>query len=134
VGLIIHEGSFITATRASTGCSNLGQWWFEETGLPLPLGGNVVRKDLGDDLVKTIARLLKESIVYALEHRGEALAYALEYARDSTRPLADRFVGMYVTTGPSTTGSAAARRCAELLKRAWEAGLVPTPVDVQFVG
>src|SRR5262249_12905835 len=81
-GLIIHEGQLYYGERGLHKVVDLGQWWFEQTGLPLPLGGNAVRRDLGDDLVLQIAGLLRSSIVYALEHREEALAYALRYARD----------------------------------------------------
>jgi len=112
---------------------DLGQWWFDETGLPLPLGGNVVRKDLGDDLVARIARLLKESIVYALEHRREALDYALGYARDLDPGLADRFVGMYVNDWTVDYGPRGREAVRLLLGRAAEMGLVPGPFDVQFV-
>jgi 1,4-dihydroxy-6-naphthoate synthase len=113
---------------------DLGQWWFEETGLPLPLGGNVVRKDLGPDRVEQIARLLKQSIVYALEHRQEALDYALHYARDLDPALADRFVGMYVNEWTIDYGPRGREAVRTLLTRGHDAGLVPGPLDVQFVG
>ena len=134
VGLIIHEGQLYYGDRGLHKVLDLGQWWFEQTGLPLPLGGNVVRKDLGPDLVLKIARLLKESIVYALEHRQEALDYALQYARDIDPALADRFVGMYVNDWTVDYGVRGREAVRLLLDRAWEAGLVPAPVDVQFVG
>src|SRR5207245_748325 len=95
-GLIIHEGQLYYPDKGLHQVVDLGAWWYEQTGLPLPLGGNVVRKDLGTELVGRVAGLLKQSIVYALEHREEALAYALTYARDLDLALADRFVGMYV--------------------------------------
>jgi 1,4-dihydroxy-6-naphthoate synthase len=132
-GLIIHEGQLYYGDRGLHKVVDLGQWWYERTGLPLPLGGNVVRKDLGDELVRRIARLLKQSIVYALEHRREALDYALGYARDLDPSLADRFVGMYVndwTVDYGPRGRAAVRL---LLERGAEEGLVPGPIDVQFV-
>ncbi|GAC1334399.1 MAG: ABC transporter substrate-binding protein [Isosphaeraceae bacterium] len=134
VGLIIHEGQLYYGEKGLHKVVDLGQWWFETTGLPLPLGGNVVRRDLGEELVQRIGRLLKESIQYALAHREEALAYALEYARDLDPALADRFVGMYVnewTVDYGPTGRLAVRT---LLERAHEAGLIPRPVDVKFVG
>jgi 1,4-dihydroxy-6-naphthoate synthase len=112
---------------------DLGQWWFEQTGLPLPLGGNVVRKDLGDDLVRKIAGLLKQSILYALGHREEALAYALQYARDLDPALADRFVGMYVNEWTVDYGPRGREAVRTLLRRAAEAGLVPSLLQVQFV-
>ena len=133
-GLIIHEGQLYYGDKGLHKVLDLGQWWHGETGLPLPLGGNVVRKDLGDDVVLKVARLLKESIVYALEHRQEALDYALTYARDLDPKLADRFVGMYVNDWTVDYGDRGREAVRTLLARAWEAGLVPAPVDVQFVG
>lgn len=133
-GLIIHEGQLYYGDRGLHKVVDLGQWWFEETGLPLPLGGNVVRKDLGDELVATIARLQKESIVYALEHRPEALEYALRYARDLDPALADRFVGMYVNDWTVDYGPKGREAVRTLLARAAEAGLIPGGLDVQFVG
>jgi 1,4-dihydroxy-6-naphthoate synthase len=134
VGLIIHEGQLYYPDKGLNQILDLGEWWFEQTGLPLPLGGNVVRRDLGDDLVQQVARLIKESIVYALEHRQEALDYALQYARDLDPALADRFVGMYVNDWTVDYGPRGREAVRALLKRAWEAGLVPASVDVQFVG
>jgi 1,4-dihydroxy-6-naphthoate synthase len=134
VGLIIHEGQLYYPDKGLHQILDLGQWWFEQTGLPLPLGGNVVRKDLGDDLVTRIAALLKQSIVYALEHRQEALDYALQYARDLDPALAERFVGMYVNDWTVDYGPRGREAVRALLTRAWEAGLVPAPVDVEFVG
>jgi 1,4-dihydroxy-6-naphthoate synthase len=132
-GLIIHEGQLYYGERGLHKVVDLGQWWFEQTGLPLPLGGNVVRKDLGDDLVGRIANLLKQSIVYALEHRQEALTYALRYARDLDPALADRFVGMYVNDWTVDYGPRGREAVRTLLGRAADAGLVPGPLDVQFV-
>jgi 1,4-dihydroxy-6-naphthoate synthase len=134
VGLIIHEGQLYYGDRGLHKVVDLGQWWHDQTGLPLPLGGNVVRKDLGDDLVLRVARLLRESIVYALEHRQEALDYALRYARDLDPALADRFVGMYVNDWTVDYGPRGREAVRTLLGRAAEAGLVPSPVDVQFIG
>ena len=102
--------------------------------LPLPLGGNVVRKDLGEAMVLKIAGLLKESIRYALEHREEALTYALAYARDLDPELADRFVGMYVNDWTVDYGPRGREAVGTFLGRAAEAGLVPGPLDVQFEG
>src|SRR5262249_23493737 len=113
---------------------DLGQWWFEQTSHPLPLGGNVVRKDLGEATVLKIAGLLKESIRYALDHRAEALAYALTYARDLDPALADRFVGMYVNNWTVDYGPRGREAVRLLLENAAAAGLVPGPVDLQFVG
>jgi len=134
VGLIIHEGQLYYEAKGLHKVVDLGDWWFEQTGLPLPLGGNVVRKDLGDDLVREVARLLKASIVYALDHRQEALDYALRYARDLDPNLADRFVGMYVNEWTVDYGPRGREAVRLLLDRAAEAGIIPAKVDVQFVG
>ncbi|MDR3635397.1 MAG: ABC transporter substrate-binding protein [Isosphaeraceae bacterium] len=133
-GVIIHEGQLYYGDRGLHKVVDLGQWWYEQTGLPLPLGGNVVRKDLGEELVLEIARLIKASIVYALEHRQEALDYALRYARDLDPGLADRFVGMYVNDWTVDYGPTGREAVRTLLARAAEAGLVPQPVQVEFVG
>jgi 1,4-dihydroxy-6-naphthoate synthase len=133
-GLIIHEGQLSYGDQGLHKVVDLGQWWFEQTGLPLPLGGNVVRKDLGDDLVRKIAGLLKQSILYALGHRAEALAYALQYARDLDPALADRFVGMYVNEWTVDYGPKGREAVRTLLARGADSGLIPAPVDVQFVG
>jgi 1,4-dihydroxy-6-naphthoate synthase len=132
-GLIIHEGQLYYDQHGLYRVVDLGQWWYEQTGLPLPLGGNVVRKDLGDELIRWIARLLKQSILYALEHRREALEYALQYARDLDPALADRFVGMYVNEWTVDYGPRGREAVRTLLDRAAEMGLVPGPLDVQFV-
>ncbi len=133
-GLLIHEGQLFYGDKGLHKVLDLGQWWFEQTSLPLPLGGNVVRKDLGEALVLKIAGLLKQSIHYALEHREEALAYALAYARDLDPKLADRFVGMYVNHWTVEYGPRGREAVRQLLGRAAEAGLVPGPFDIQFVG
>jgi 1,4-dihydroxy-6-naphthoate synthase len=133
-GLLIHEGQLYYGERGLHKVVDLGQWWHEQTGLPLPLGGNVVRKDLGAAMVDRIARLLKLSIRYALDHREEALDYALRYARDLEPALADRFVGMYVNDWTLDYGPRGREAVRTLLERAAGAGLVPGPVAVQFVG
>ncbi len=133
-GLLIHEGQLFYGDKGLHKVLDLGQWWYEQTSLPLPLGGNVVRKDLGEALVLKIAGLLKQSIHYALEHREEALAYALAYARDLDPKLADRFVGMYVNHWTVDYGPRGREAVRQLLGRAAEAGLVPGPIEIQFVG
>src|SRR5439155_19487127 len=112
---------------------DLGVWWQEKTGLPLPLGGNVVRRDVGEATIRQISRLLKESIHYALDHRQEALAYALKYARDMDVSLADRFVGMYVNDWTLDYGERGREAVRRLLTEAHAAGLIPSKVDVTFV-
>jgi 1,4-dihydroxy-6-naphthoate synthase len=133
-GLLIHEGQLYYGDKGLHKVLDLGQWWFEQTGFPLPLGGNVVRRDLGEATVLKIAGLLKESIRYALEHRAEALDYALRYARDLDPALADRFVGMYVNDWTVDYGPRGREAVRLLLTRAAEAGLVPGPIDIQFAG
>jgi 1,4-dihydroxy-6-naphthoate synthase len=131
-GLIIHEGQLTFRNQGLHLVVDLGVWWQDRTGLPLPLGGNVVRRDLGDATMREISRLLKESIRYGLAHRREALEYALRYARDMDVSLADQFVGMYVndwTLDYGDRGRAAVRR---LLDEGHRAGIIPAPVDVSF--
>jgi 1,4-dihydroxy-6-naphthoate synthase len=132
-GLLIHEGQLYYGDRGLHKVVDLGQWWFEESGLPLPLGGNVVRKDLGEALVSRIARLLKESIRYALAHRHEALDYALRYARGLDPALADRFVGMYVNEWTIDYGPRGREAVRTLLGRAAAAGLIPGPLQIEFI-
>jgi 1,4-dihydroxy-6-naphthoate synthase len=134
VGLIIHEGQLYYPDQGLHQIADLGEWWYEQTGLPLPLGGNVVRRDLGQETVERVAALLKQSIQYALDHRQEALDYALTYARGLDPNLADRFVGMYVNEWTVDYGDRGRQAVRTLLKRAETLGLVPGPVDVQFVG
>ncbi len=133
VGLIIHEGQLFYQDKGLHQIVDLGQWWQAKTGLPLPLGGNVVRKDLGEETVNEVAGLIKGSIEYALGHRQEALDYALNYARDLDPGLADRFVGMYVNEWTVDYGPRGREAVRTLLLEASKAGLIP-PVDVQFVG
>ncbi len=134
VGLIIHEGQLYYPDKGLHQIVDLGEWWFSQTSLPLPLGGNVVRRDLGEATIQQIARLLKQSIQYALDHREEALAYALTFARDLDPKLADQFVGMYVNDWTVDYGERGREAVRTLLQRAEAEGLVPGPIDVQFVG
>ena len=133
-GLLIHEGQLTYAREGLHKVIDMGEWWHELTGLPLPLGGNAIRRDLGEDGMKKVARLLKESIQYALDHRQEALEYALQYARDLDSAQADRFVGMYVNMRTLDYGEEGRRAVALLLDRACEAGIIPTRVLVDFIG
>jgi 1,4-dihydroxy-6-naphthoate synthase len=132
-GLIIHEGQLTFQNQGLQLVVDLGVWWMEKTGLPLPLGGNVVRRDLGLETMRTISRLLKESIRYSLEHRQEALQYALQYARDMTLELADRFVGMYVNDWTLDYGERGREAVRRLLSEGHKAGVIPRPVAVEFV-
>jgi 1,4-dihydroxy-6-naphthoate synthase len=132
-GLIIHEGQLTFQNQGLQLIVDLGVWWQEKTGLPLPLGGNVVRRDLGSDTIRQISRLLKESIRYALTHRDDALAYALRYARDMDKSLADRFVGMYVNNWTLDYGPRGREAVRRLLDEGHKAGVIPAPVAVEFV-
>jgi len=132
-GLIIHEGQLTYQNQGLKLIVDLGVWWQEQTGLPLPLGGNVVRRDLGEETIHLISRLLKQSIQYSLDHRREALDYALQYGRDLDRNLADQFVGMYVndwTLDYGVRGRAAVQR---LLDEAAQAKIIPSAVNIKFV-
>jgi 1,4-dihydroxy-6-naphthoate synthase len=132
-GLLIHEGQLTFADRGLHLWADMGEWWYQETRLPLPLGGNVVRRDLGDDLMRAIARDLKASIEYGLAHRAEALAHAQGFSRGLDVARTDRFVGMYVNAYTVDYGPVGRRAVAELLARAHAAKLIPSPVDLAFV-
>jgi 1,4-dihydroxy-6-naphthoate synthase len=132
-GLIIHEGQLTFQNQGLHLVCELGTWWQEKTGLPLPLGGNAVRRDLGSQTIRQISRLLKESIRYALDHRDDALAYALNYARDMDKALADRFVGMYVNDWTLDYGPRGREAVRRLLDEGHRAGIIPNSVEVQFV-
>jgi 1,4-dihydroxy-6-naphthoate synthase len=132
-GLIIHEGQLTFQNQGLHLVVDLGVWWQEKTGLPLPLGGNVVRRDLGPDTIRQISGLLKESIRYSLDHRDAALAYALQYARDMDRGLADRFVGMYVNDWTLDYGPRGREAVRRLLEEGHRAGVIPSAVNVEFV-
>jgi 1,4-dihydroxy-6-naphthoate synthase len=132
-GLLIHEGQLTYADRGLHLWADMGEWWHGETGLPLPLGGNVVRRDLGNELMAEIAADIKASIVYGLEHRAEALRHAQEFSRGLDSARTDRFVGMYVNAYTVDYGPTGRRAVSELLARAHRAGIVPGPIDVTFL-
>jgi 1,4-dihydroxy-6-naphthoate synthase len=132
-GLIIHEGQLTFQNQGLHLIVDLGVWWQEKTGLPLPLGGNVVRRDLGAETMRDISRLIKESIRYSLEHRQEALTYALQYGRDLDRSLADKFVGMYVNDWTLDYGPRGRAAVSRLLDEGHRAGVIPHKVPVEFV-
>jgi 1,4-dihydroxy-6-naphthoate synthase len=132
-GLIIHEGQLTFQNQGLKLVVDLGVWWYEKTGLPLPLGGNVVRKDLGSDIISEASRLIRESIHYGLDHRKEALAYALQYGRDLDTGLADKFVGMYVNDWTVDYGEKGRKAVQLLLTEGHKAGVIPHPVLVEFV-
>jgi len=131
-GLIIHEGQLTYPDYHLHKVIDLGEWWFQTTRLPLPLGGNVVRRDLGRDDIREISRLLKESIRYALNHRTEALEYAMQFARDLDTLTADRFVGMYVNERTLNYGEEGRLAVQTLFDRAHEAGLIKNRILAEF--
>ncbi len=132
-GLIIHEGQLTYAREGLHKVIDLGEWWYEETGLPLPLGANVIRRNLGPEKIRKITALLKQSIEYSLEHRESGLAYAMTYARDMETSLADKFVGMYVNDYTLDYGEKGRAGVRELLHRGNAAGIIPHRVDADFV-
>ena len=132
-GLIIHEGQLTYADQGLSLIVDLGEWWMRETGLPLPLGGNAIRKDLGPQGMAEVTELLKRSIVYGLEHRAEALGHAKKYGRDLDDAKADKFVGMYVNDWTVDFGPRGKEAVVKLLDRAFEAGIIPKKVAVEFV-
>ena len=132
-GLIIHEGQLTYAKQNLKLVVDLGQWWHERTGLPLPLGANAVRKDLGPQAVRDVQRLLKQSIEYGLSHREDALRYALQYGRDLDSQQADRFVGMYVNDWTLDFGPRGRQAVTEFLAQGHAAGVLPELVVPEFV-
>jgi 1,4-dihydroxy-6-naphthoate synthase len=132
-GLLIHEGQLTYGDAGFALIADMGEWWFSETGLPLPLGGNVVRKDLGPHLMKEISRHLRASIDYALEHRAGALDHAMKYARGLDRGKADTFVGMYVNDWTRDYGERGRLAVKTLLDRGVKSGVITRPVTVEFV-
>ena len=134
VGLLIHEGQLTYGDSGLHLWGDLGAWWMAETGLPLPLGGNAVRRDLGAEVIAQIARDLRASIVYGLEHRAPALAHARQFNRGIGDERTDTFVGMYVNQWTVDYGPRGRLAVQTLLDRAHAAGLVPEKVKVEFVG
>jgi 1,4-dihydroxy-6-naphthoate synthase len=132
-GLLIHEGQLTYERRGLERVVDLGEWWLLETGLPLPLGINVARRDLGGDVLPELSDVLRDSIRAGLAHREEALAYALQYGRGLTPELADEFVGMYVNELTEDYGEEGRQAVAELLRRGEEAGAFERPVHAEFV-
>jgi 1,4-dihydroxy-6-naphthoate synthase len=132
-GLIIHEGQLTYQNNRLHCAVDLGVWWKELTGMPLPLGGNAIRRDLGEENMREIARIIKKSIQYSLDHRQEAVLHAMQYARDMNQSLADRFVGMYVNHWTLSYGDVGRAAVRELLRRGHAAGLVPDPGQIDFI-
>ena len=133
LGLVIHEGQLTYGGQGLRKVQDLGAWWKEETGLPLPLGGNAVRRDLGPDMMARLTRLVRETVRYSLGHRREALEYAMTFARGMPAEVADRFVGMWVNEMTLDCGERGRRAIQALLDRGHEAGIIPDRVKVDFV-
>jgi len=132
-GLLIHEGQLFFPQLGLHRVIDLGIWWQELTKLPLPLGGNAVRRALGADLGRLVARTIRDSVAYGLEHREEALNYAMQFAREMDADLADKFVGMYVNKWTLGYGEKGKKAVRELIERGTAAGLLPGPAEVEFL-
>lgn len=133
-GLLIHEGQLFYKELGLDKVLDLGEWWFEKTGLPLPMGGNVIRRDLGEELMKEVSKYLKQSIQFSLDNREDALAYAMQFARDMSPELADRFVAMWVNNLTLDYGERGREGVKRLLQEGFEKGIIKQKVDVEFVG
>lgn len=133
-GLLIHEGQLFYKQEGLDKVLDLGEWWFEETGLPLPMGGNVIRRDLGEELMLEVSKHLRRSIVYSMENREDALAYAMQFARDMPPELADRFVAMWVNDLTLDYTDRAREGVRLLLEKGYEFGIIPHKADIEFVG
>jgi len=132
-GLLIHEGQLFFPQLGLHRVIDLGVWWQEMTKLPLPLGGNAVRRALGTDLGRLVAKTIRDSVAYGLEHREEALNYAMQFAREMDEDLTDKFVGMYVNKWTLGYGEKGKKAVRELVERGTAAGLLPSPADVEFL-
>jgi 1,4-dihydroxy-6-naphthoate synthase len=133
-GLLIHEGQLTFGTLGMHRVVDLGVWWHEQTGLPLPLGGNAVRRSLGPEMGRQISRTIRDSVEYGLEHREEALNYAMQFARDMDTEIADKFVNMYVNRWTLGYGERGKQAVREFISRGTAAGLLPGPAEVEFLG
>jgi len=132
-GLIIHEGQLTYGNSGLRKILDCGKWWREKTGLPLPLGGNAIRRDLGPELIASATQALRDSIQYALDHREEALEYAMQFARDLNKELANDFVGMYVNERTLDYGPDGRKAVELLLEEGHRAGVIPHEAHVDFV-
>jgi 1,4-dihydroxy-6-naphthoate synthase len=132
-GLLIHEGQLFYSEKGLHKVLDLGEWWHEKTGLPLPMGGNVIRRDLGPDLMLQVSKHLHQSIVFSMENREDALAYAMQFARDMPTELADRFVAMWVNDLTLDYGDRGREAVRRLLDEGHKAGIIPHHVQVDFV-
>src|SRR5215813_2992418 len=132
-GLIIHEGQLTYARSGFEKVADLGEWWKRRTGLPLPLGGNVVRKDIPPPVRRDISEIIRESIDYGLTHRDEAVAYSLAYARDMNAQLASKFIGMYVNEFTRDYGDIGRAAIRKFLSTAHHKGYIDAPIELEFV-
>jgi 1,4-dihydroxy-6-naphthoate synthase len=132
-GLLIHEGQLFYKQIGLNKIVDLGEWWFEKTTLPLPMGGNVIKRDLGEDLMREVSSYLRQSIQFSLDNREDALQYAMQFARDMDTQTADRFVAMWVNNLTLDYGDRGREAVKLLLKEGFEKGLIKHEVDVQFV-
>jgi 1,4-dihydroxy-6-naphthoate synthase len=132
-GLLIHEGQLFYMQQGLDKVLDLGEWWHERTGLPLPMGGNAIKRDLGEELMRRVSKHLHRSIVYSMENREDALAYAMQFARDMPVDLADRFVAMWVNDLTLDYGERGKDGVRRLLQEGYDAGIIPNKVEVEFV-
>ncbi len=132
-GLLIHEGQLFYKQEGLDKVLDLGEWWHEQTGLPLPMGGNAIRRELGPELMKQVSHHLHESIVYSMENRDDALAYAMQFARDMPPELADRFVAMWVNDLTLDYGDRGRQAVRLLLDEGHRHGIIPHKVEVEFI-
>ena len=133
-GLIIHEGQLTYANSGLNRIVDMGKWWSELTGLPLPLGGNAIKRDLGPELSALISKALRDSIQHALDHREQALEYAMQFARDLDTEMADKFVGMYVNERTLDYGEDGRAAVAKLLEMGYERGVIPHRAKLEWAG
>jgi 1,4-dihydroxy-6-naphthoate synthase len=133
-GLLIHEGQLFYKQLGLDKILDLGEWWFDRTGLPLPMGGNAIRRDLGEELMKKVSKCLHESIQYSMDNREDALAYAMQFARDMPPELADRFVAMWVNNMTLDYGERGREGVRKLLDEGVEKGIIKKNVTLDFVG
>lgn len=132
-GLLIHEGQLFYKQEGLNKVLDLGEWWFEKTGLPLPMGGNVIKRDLGADLMRRVSKVLHQSVMYSMENREDALSYAMQFARDMPPELADRFVAMWVNDMTLDYGERGREGVKRLLQEGFEKGIIKTQTEVDFV-
>jgi 1,4-dihydroxy-6-naphthoate synthase len=132
-GLLIHEGQLFYHQSGLNKVLDLGEWWHAKTGLPLPMGGNAIRRDLGNDLMRQVSKHLHDSILYSMDNREDALAYAMQFARDMPAELTDRFVAMWVNDLTLDYGDRGREAVKRLLADGHDAGIIPHKAKVDFI-